>query len=251
VEIVNVCNTLGFCYNDWGIDKDGYIMGMVSLHPNKLVRVLVLIAVGLLVLNVLSYVPMLRGTRDAPVHMLNMDGEQNLPTLFSTAILWICAMLAAFIAASQALRSERWKWGVLAATFLFLGIDESVSLHERFSGPVHGALDSLGLFGFAWILPYTLLLVVFLLVYVKFWWELPVDTRRGIALGGFLYVSGALGCEIFGYLWLKSNDPGMVYQLEIAVEELLEMAGTIVLIHAFSNHIERHLPETCLRVGAH
>ncbi|MEA2067726.1 MAG: hypothetical protein U9P12_00870, partial [Verrucomicrobiota bacterium] len=131
-------------------------MGMVFLHPKKLVRVLVLFVVGLLVLNVLSYVPMLRGTRDAPVHMLNMDGEQNLPALFSTAMLWICAMLTAFIAASQTLRSERRKWGVLSATFLFLGTDEAVSLHERLSGSVHGALDSLGLFGFAWILPYAL-----------------------------------------------------------------------------------------------
>ena len=225
-------------------------MGMVSLHPKKLVRVLVFIAVGLLVLNVLSYVPMLRGTRDAPVHMLNMDGEQNLPALFSTAMLWICAMLTAFIAASQTLRSERWKWGVLAATFLFLGTDEAVSLHERLSGSVHGALDSLGLFGFAWILPYALVLVVFLLVYAKFWWGLPADTRKWIAFGGFLFVAGALGCETVGYLWLKANGSGMVYHLEIAAEELLEMAGTIVLIHAFANHVAKHLPESGLRIGS-
>jgi hypothetical protein len=61
-----------------------------------------------------------------------LDGEGNLPALFSTWLFLMNATLFAMVwkAKREAAEPQR-IWLFLSAVFVFLAIDESISIHER------------------------------------------------------------------------------------------------------------------------
>lgn len=203
---------------------------------------------GLTVLHLVSYVPWITGAREDPINLLNMDGEQNLTSLFSSALLWIAAGLLGSIASVTSEKKQRMGWMGLAVIFLFLGVDEFASLHERLGGMVDRFVAAFGLGCFAWVIPYGIFLILLVVTYIKFLWRLPLDTRTWLIVAGAIYVGGALGFEIIGGAWFIKVDEGWVYQIFVTCEELLEMTGSIVFIQALFLHIERHMPPFSLRI---
>jgi len=226
-------------------------MSEIRINPRKFVRWALLVCAGLLVLHVVSYWPIIKGSRDEAIHFLNMDGEQSLPALFSTALLWTVGLLAGGIACADGLsRLKRIQWGVLGGIFIFLGIDESTSLHERLIHPIREGLNLSGIFYFAWVVPFAILLLVFLVAYTPFLLQLPKDTRWRIVLAGVLYVGGALGCELIDGAWASVHGgENAVYAVLVTIEESLELLGCIVMIRALLLHISAYHPELRLAVG--
>lgn len=220
----------------------------IVITPRKVLAVLLTGAVSVVLLHFLSFVPMALGMRDEPIHMFHMDVEQNFSAVYATLLMWICSCLVWFIVCVEVDVVRRRKWMGLGAVFAFLGLDELLSFHERLAYPVHEAFKGLGMYGFAWVVPYAIVLVVLLVVYAGFWWRLPHDTRLQTALGGALFVGGGMGCELIGWVLVRMKAGEFAWQVEILAEELFEMAGAIVLIMAFVNHIDRHFPEHCLRI---
>ncbi len=211
---------------------------MEMVVSTKLViRTLVVFMAVLIVLHLASYIPVINGDRDGPINLINMDGEQNISALFSTTLLWMCAALTWFIARAISDQISRQKWMGLSVIFLFLGLDESLSLHERLSGIVNNTLPVLQMASFAWLLPYAVVLLFLSFIYVKLWWQLPSAVRWRVLIGGALFVAGGMGCEFLGWLWTRANGADIVYLVEILLEEVLEMSGVIVLISAFLNFI--------------
>ncbi|MCF7818719.1 MAG: hypothetical protein K9M54_12655 [Kiritimatiellales bacterium] len=220
----------------------------IRLSPKGFVKILFAIMIGLAILHVASYIPMARGFRDEPVQLLNLDGEQNLSSLFSSALLWICSMLLGCIAAATAKKNMRLEWMGLAGIFCLLGVDEFASLHERLGGMVDRCVESLGLGCFAWMIPYSLLLVLFGVVYWRFLFGLPPETRKRMVMAGTIYVGGALGFEMVGGAWVLHEGAGWVYYVFVTCEELLEMTGSILFIYALSSYIEKYMPGFRLRI---
>ena len=136
----------------------------------------------------------------------------------------------------------------LSVAFLFAGMDEATMIHERISEGIKHFVDTSGVFYFAWVIPYSVLVLVFAMVFLRFFLRLPADTRRHVALAGFLYVTGAIGFELLGGAWVSSNSKDAVFYLFATIEESLEMLGSIIFIYAFSNYIARYLPDFCLRI---
>ncbi len=203
----------------------------------KVVGLLSVALVVLVLLHLVSYVPVLRGVRDAPINMLNMDGEQNLSALFSTMMLWLCSALTWFIARLMSNSIDRQRWLGLAVIYLYLGFDESMSLHERLSGLVNHGISGLHMASFAWLIPYALILVFFVFIYLRLWLNLPGAIRIRVAVGGMLFVAGGMGCEFVGWLMTRNEFHAIAYHIEILCEEMLEMIGTIFLVSAFLNYI--------------
>ena len=85
--------------------------------------------------------------------LLSLEGEGNLPTLFSTAALALLAA-ACLLCAKNAPNGERIFWKALAAAFLFLAVDEAASFHEYLSVAVQKSLGAGGAFKRAWVIPY-------------------------------------------------------------------------------------------------
>lgn len=84
-------------------------------------------------------------------------------------------------------------WKFLSLIFLYLSLDEACSIHEISMSPLKAALNASGFLSFAWVIPASIFLAIFLLVFLRFIKALPQKTRSLFIKAGTLYVSGALG----------------------------------------------------------
>ncbi|MCF8466103.1 MAG: hypothetical protein K9G33_01750 [Sneathiella sp.] len=183
-------------------------------------------------------------------YLFDVDTEANIPSYFSSFDLLFAATI--LLALGLIRRIERSKdskyWLGLALIFLYLSVDENISIHEliikifwRFHAP--SDFDN-----FVWLIPYGTFVLVLAVVYFRFILSLPPRTRLLFALSGVLFVSGALGMEAVGGLyigvswyqpieWEKYGD--LTYYLIANLEECLEMFGVIVFIYALLSYAER------------
>jgi hypothetical protein len=213
----------------------------IKIGPGKIARVMTLIVASLLLLNVAGLVSrFFLGYDSKLISAFSFGYEQNFPTFYSALALLFCAALLAIVGAARrkAHREYAFHWGALAAIFAFLSADEMLEIHEVLIVPVREALHTGGMLRFAWVIPYGVLVAVFVLAYLKFLRDLPAKTRRRFVVAGALYVLGALGMELLGskYYDLHGGD-NFVYVMHQTLEELLEMAGVIVFAHAIAEYL--------------
>lgn len=167
---------------------------------------------------------------------LSLSYEGNLPTWYSSGLLWTAALGLGLCGGRDDFR-ERARWWVLAALFMLMSLDEAMELHEDLGGAeLHGVLY------FSWVVPGALLTAVFAVTYLGFWLRLPRPTRRGFAWAFGLYVGGALGMELPLGAWSEAHgDDNLGYALLDVIEESLEICGLSVFLVAIFRHLERHL----------
>ncbi len=174
-----------------------------------------------------------------------LSAEDNVPTLYSSFLMWIIAIVAFGIGLASRARKLGGvsAWIGIAVLFVFLGIDESASLHERISDPLREALGGVGGFlYFAYVLPYGTALGLLTAVYAPFVLRLPTATRRKLVVSAALYVTGALLLEAVGgrhYETMEVRDAP--YILMITIEELLEIAGLSLFLCAELDYIVERL----------
>jgi hypothetical protein len=187
------------------------------------------------------------------VRMFDLDSERSIPTLYSSVSLLSCSALLALISyyKRKQLAHNHYHWAGLAAIFLFLSIDEMVSLHERLIVPVGNILNisGSGYLHFAWVIPYGICLIIFLLAYSKFIFGLPKRTRILFIIAGMIYIIGAIGFECCGskHVSLYGRD-NFSYTLIIAIEETLEMLGILVFIYALISYIGSEITNLTVRI---
>ena len=123
-------------------------------------------------------------------------------------------------------------WLGLAIIFLFLSIDETHSIHERFTGPVRESLNTSGLLFYAWVIPYGTGLAVFLIAYYKFLTRLPKTIMFLFLISGSIFVAGAIGLETLANLYCVSSTTGTIFYVLTTCEEFFEMLGIVVFIYS-------------------
>jgi hypothetical protein len=129
------------------------------------------------------------------IALFDLDREQNVPTLYSSATLLLSAGLLAMIAIARKRqkKGDSLYWVGLAIIFLFLSVDETAGLHERLIKPLRSGLHTSGILFYAWVIPYGIFLIAMVLVYLRFLFSLAVRFRYLIVFAGILYVAG-LNC---------------------------------------------------------
>ncbi len=171
--------------------------------------------------------------------------EQNLPTLFSTCLLFAAAglnLLIGVAAGNTIARFGKWYWYALCGIFMFLGLDESLEIHDRLNHfdliqSFSGTSDFLF---YSWVVPYAIGAVVIGLLFLRFVLQLPVAIRNRFFIAGLIYVGGALGFELaesYVHVHSGSNGVSMLERVLYTVEETMEMAGVILFIHALLDYI--------------
>lgn len=124
-------------------------------------------------------------------------------------------------------------WWLLSGVMFYASIDELFAIDERCSAPVRDALDLSGPLYFVWVIPFAFLVAVLGLVCLPFLNRLDSRARTLFVLAGLLYVGGAMGFEIIeGWLFESRGSHNLTYAATASLEETLEMAGVIVLLHA-------------------
>ncbi len=180
--------------------------------------------------------PILRlKSRSGVVPLLSLSYEQNVPTWYTSCLLFACSLTLAAIAvgARRAGKFVRHWWG-LAAAFLYISLDEVVEIHEAASS----WLDLGGVLYFSWVIPAAVVVAAFGLAYLRFLAHLPRGTRSRFLLAASLYVTGALALELpLGYWTEQAGSDNLVYALIDFVEESLEMLGVNLFLVSLVDYL--------------
>ena len=183
------------------------------------------------------------------VPLFNFDEEFNVPTVFSVGLLLMAGVLLAVIAVDgwRAGGRDRFYWLGLSITFLFLSMDELMSIHETLTDPVRQMLGLRGVLYFSWVIPYGIVVLGLGAAYATFLLRLPRRTRGFMLASAVLFLGGAIGVEMVGawYSDLQLAQGGqpkdLIYALIVTCEESLEMTGVILFIHTLLTYIRTPL----------
>lgn len=193
------------------------------------------------------------GTPLKDLRHFNLDSEMNFGAWFSSMMMLCSALLLMAIAArAKAAGNRHWLyWALLAAVFALFSLDETTSIHETAIEPLRGALDTGGIFYWAWVIPALILVPLFAAAYIPFLLALP---RRSAALfitAGGLFVSGALGFELLSGLAISAAGETAPLVTVLAIcEETLEMLGLALFTGALADHAGRVYGRIGLAVSA-
>lgn len=216
-----------------------------SISIRKVVIVLVLIAFWLAVLSITGkHIEAYAGTErphilSEVVRLFNINRESSIPTWYASSLLLACAGLLAVIAHSKGYETgQRRYWLGLALVFLYLSIDEASEIHERLTEPLQAMFNTSGPLYFAWMVAFIPLLVVFGVVYFRFWWKLPPRYRQLFLLSACFYIGGAVGIEMVGSnMWYQDGGSSLLYSTIGTIEEFFEMLGAATLIYTLLTYI--------------
>lgn len=170
------------------------------------------------------------------VQFFDLDGERNLPAIFSCGLFLIAAGILGLIAHDAAASTKKFSghWAGLSVIFLWLSLDEILVLHEQWIAPLRSYFHTDGLLYYCWQLPYLIVLFVLMFFYIPFL-KVLAPVRRWIVASAVFYFIGVLGCEsVSGLCHSLSGTRGesVIYMILTTVEESCEMAGVIVFIYA-------------------
>ena len=206
----------------------------MPLTPRSVRNLLMAITAGFLVAHCVVQVGIYGfGAEKHWLDSLNMDRELNLPTLFSSSLLLISALLMQRLGHNSNPDAAD-DWRLLSKIFIFLALDEALQIHEILIIPglrhqVHPALAS------TWVVPYAALALIMLWKFRSFLGSIPRATATGLLRSGAVYVGGAIGMEMIGSFAVRSSlirlhSPW--YGAITGLEETLELVGISLLIDA-------------------
>jgi hypothetical protein len=191
------------------------------------------------------------------IDLFDLNGEQNLPTLFSSVLLLACSL--ALIVSGRLATRMRAAWYALGVVFALLAISETAVLHEPLlfvlKGNVSPRTAELAAnmpLRFAEIWP-ALAVLGALIAAAGLAYLSSLDGRaRGLfVLSGGLYVGGAV--LIDQLTAAGGTGPGLVWWAEIlstSLEEIMELTGAAVFLYAMTDRLARLYPGIAVRLGA-
>jgi len=173
------------------------------------------------------------------IPLFDIGAEKNIPTFYSAIAIIISSALLWVIALKHKKSGlPYFYWVGLACIFLFLSFDEIASIHERLMEPLRVSLNTSGLLYFAWVIPYGLALIVFVLGYIPFLLRLPRKTMKLFVMSGAIYVAGAVGFELLGGKEAELHGfHSNWFYLFVIFEETLEMLGIVLFIYSLLDYI--------------
>lgn len=227
-----------------------------AIDPRRVLRVLLIVTAVLVVLSTAGQVTVYYlpdfPLRDSIANLLYVDMEQNLPTLYSSLMLLVAALLFGVIAHAHGRGDRAYvrHWAALSLTFALLTLDEFASIHEQATPRVRGLLHIGGgpIFVVAWVVPGAALVAAFGVAFLRFLRHLPRPTRRRLLAAGILFLSGAIGLELVSGSYAAHGGLNMSYVLIATVEETLEMVGAAVLLYGLLAYIAVTFPDTGWRL---
>lgn len=221
----------------------------LSISKKSIVKSLSIIVVVLILLSISGqlYKYLINDGENRYIFdFLNLDKEYNIPTLYVMLSLYFCGILLMIISFGVRLKKEKFflHWGFLSLTFLYLGTDEILVLHEQIISPLRSVLKTTGFLYITWVIPALILVLFFALAYIKFLKALPVKTRNWFIVSGIVYVLGAVGLEVIGsnYIYNYGQD-SLTYSFITTIEETFEMIGILMFINAILDYLSIYYNE--------
>ena len=172
-----------------GVNSYGVFMKKFSI-PAKKIAIIIGVIAGLLVVVTLAgqFYKFSGGENDfllKIVEKLDLDQERNnLPTWFQASSLLLCSFLLGIIALiRREIKDKDTRfWGIMALVFLYLSLDEAVSIHEQAAVPFRELFHAHGILFFGWVIPAIFLCRSFLYLVAK------VSAKFAAACKWFIYI---------------------------------------------------------------
>jgi len=183
------------------------------------------------------------------VDLFDFDIEGNFPTFYSAVAMLLATGLLALITHANWNREGgyRFYWLLLTCLMLFLTFDEATAIHEAIGGFFEDYLDASGFLYFMWVVPYGIAVAVLGVLFLKFVFALPAQTRNHFIAAGCIFLSGAIGLELFGAREAYLNGTETItYCVLYTFEELLEMLGIVLFIYALACYLTREVGRVSL-----
>jgi len=180
------------------------------------------------------------------VRLFSLDKEANIPTWYSSLLLFIASITLTIISLLASKRGEPYfrHWAFLALIFLGLSMDETAIIHEMLVKPMKMAFHTTGFLYYGWVIPGALFSMAIAFAYRKFLFALASSTRIQIIIAGAIYVLGALVFEsIGGKVAQTTGESGFAYNALTTLEEASEMLGVIVFIFALLQYLAKNFGE--------
>jgi hypothetical protein len=208
---------------------------VLVVTPRLLLHVLVPAIAALNVLNAIAIVLYQRRHHEGGrfFSTFSLDGEANVPSWFSSALLLAAAALLAVVALDALARRTGWgrHWAGLSLVYVALSLDETAELHERTGSWLRAHLHLHGPLHYAGVVPALALALFVGIASVRFLGALPRTTRIGILVAAAIYIFGAAGVESATGWWVESHGTESTALLLVSTaEENLEMLGTTLFI---------------------
>jgi len=225
------------------------------LSPRKTFRFLLLVVIGLifssLVGQITHYFRLDYPLNYTITRLFDVDSEQTIPTLYSWSALLVCSILLAIITYAKKVAGKPYvlHWAALSIIFLYLSLDEALSIHENTANSQEVGLKASGFLYYAWVIPGAIFVIICLLSFLPFLIHLPAKTRRLFLLAGTIFVTGALGMEmVSGYHASFYGTETLTTVIMTTIEEFLEMLGVIVFIYGLLSYMSFNMKGVELKV---
>ena len=173
-------------------------------------------------------------------YWFDLDNERKVGAIFGTSLLLFSALTmvtAAVISRHQ--KTTAIGWILFSSVLLYMASDEFFRLHERSGDLFFGNEGGFGEHMIpAWVRIFAVVTVLLCIPMGYFWWKLPLALRIRLAVGGAVFLTGAMGVEIISSTYVMSNGrENFPYAVLVAVEEGLEMIGVLIVIDAMLMHL--------------
>ncbi len=236
--------------------SQNYSLIEIRISPKRVARFLGFIVLGLILtstLGTISHEFLSQDIAQEIGRLLYVDAEANIPSTYSSWSLLLCSIILAVIAIVESKGSYSFHWKSLSLIFFYLSIDEAVMLHESTIPKIgRWLLPSFNLSGFlsfAWVIFGAAFVLVFLLIYWRFVFSLPNQTKFLFMIAGIIYITGAIGVECIGGWYADLYGyKNHIYSTIATFEEALEMIGILVFIYALLQHINLYLPSIKIHI---
>ncbi|OGW78005.1 MAG: hypothetical protein A3C51_01660 [Omnitrophica bacterium RIFCSPHIGHO2_02_FULL_46_20] len=213
---------------------------MTSLKKKNIsgIQCLTLIAIIIIASNIINI--LLGEPSKSITRLIDMDTEANIPTWFSSILLFIAAFFAyrcSFL--SKTHQNGKTIWQVLSLWLLVMSCDEVATIHEQV-----GFLINKYIFKFSrpgshtWLLmigPLAVIIVLSIGIKIKKYLNDSTKAARLLIIGALIYFFGSIVLEsTLGFL--SSNHLDILRRVEAMLEESFEMVGVIIFISGLMEH---------------
>lgn len=206
-----------------------------TFPSTKWLTLIAIIIIASNIINILLGEPSWQITR-----LIDLDAEANIPTWFSSILLFIAAFFAYHCSLLAKTRQNgKTIWQVLSVGLLVMSCDEVATIHERL-----GFVINKYIFRFprpeshTWLLmiaPLAIIVILGICVRIKKYLKGSTKALRLLTIGVLVYFFGSIVLEST-WMFLCSNHLDVLHRVEVILEESFEMIGVIIFISGLVEH---------------
>lgn len=184
--------------------------------------------------------------------LFDFNLEANVPTFFSTIMLFSCATVLAVIALVRKQNGEKFAahWGFLSFIFYLLSLDEAAQIHEKL-GTILRVMFNHANTRPLWIIGGLIVVAIMGYLYKDFMLHLQPRVRWFFIIGAVLFVMGSVGIDAFGswFILKNYNREHIYYRINVFFEETSEFTGLLTFLYILLWYVREMMNKLTMHIN--